>query len=94
MVSEDFSLNGDFSKIFENFLKLFVIGKLFEILEIIKIKNEVSKVMEYVVVKVVKISFLFVFVFEILGSMSEGIKCGFFDEFDYLCIMDVFLKCF
>lgn len=36
---------------------------------------------------VLKVYFLFTFVFEIFGSVSEGIKCGFFDEFDFLCIM-------
>lgn len=94
MASEDFSLNGDPSKTLENLLKSPVIGKLPEISETTKIKNEVSKVMEHVAVKVAKTSPLFAFVPEISGSMSEGTKCGFPDEFDYLCTMDAFSKCF
>lgn len=71
-----------------------MIGKLFEIVEVFEVKLVVNKVIERVVGKVVKIFFLFIFKFDILGSVSEGIKCGFFDEFDFICIMVKFCECF
>lgn len=37
--------------------------------------------------KVNKDFLFFFFEFRFLGSLSEGIKCGFLNEFDFLCIM-------
>lgn len=94
MQSEDFCLNGDPHKTLKKLLKSPVIGKLPEIAETLDVQTAVSKVIERVAVKVSKTCPLFTFKPEISGSVSEGTKCGFPDEFDFLCTMVKLSECF
>ena len=94
MQSEDFCLNSDPSRSLQKLLKSPVIGKLPEIAEASEVKLAVSKVIERVAGKVSKAFPLFTFKPEISGSVSEGTKCGFPDEFDFLCTMVKLCECF
>ena len=94
MQSEDFCLNSDPKRSLQKLLKSPVIGKLPEIAEASEVKLAVSKVIERVAGKVSKAFPLFTFKPEISGSVSEGTKCGFPDEFDYMCTMVKLCECF
>ena len=94
MQSEDFCLNDDPNRSLQKLLKSPVIGKLPEIAETSEVKLAVSKVIERVAGKVSKTFPLFTFKPEISGSVSEGTKCGFPDEFDFLCTMVKLCECF
>lgn len=87
MQSEDFCLNSDPNRSLQKLLKSPVIGKLPEIAEASEVKLAVSKVIERVAGKVAKTFPLFTFKPDISGSVSEGTKCGFPDEFDFICTM-------
>lgn len=94
MQSEDFCLNSDPNRSLQKLLKSPVIGKLPEIAETLEVKLAVSKVIERVAGKVSKTCPLFTFKPEISGSVSEGTKCGFPDEFDFMCTMVKLCECF
>ena len=95
MQSEDFySLNSDPNRSLQKLLRSPAIGKLPEIAEVSEVKLAVSKVIERVARKVSKAFPLFTFKPEISGSVSEGTKCGFPDEFDFLCTMVKLCECF
>ena len=94
MQSEDFCLNGDTNRSLQKLLMSPVIGKLPEIAETLEVKLAVGKVIEQVAGKVSKTFPLFTFEPEISGSVSEGTKCGFPDEFDFMCTMEELCKCF
>ena len=94
MQSEDFCLNGDPNRTLKKLLESPVIGKSPEIAETLEIRTAVSKVIERVAVQVSKTCPLFTFKPEISGSVSEGTKCGFPDEFDFLCTMVKLSGCF
>ncbi|PFX20234.1 Potassium channel AKT3 [Stylophora pistillata] len=87
MQSKDFSLNEQPIRTLKKLLTSPVIGKLQEIPEIQEVKSAVNKVIERVATIVSKAYPLFSFVPEISGSVSEKTKCGFPDEFDFLCTM-------
>ncbi|XP_020624487.1 uncharacterized protein LOC110061963 [Orbicella faveolata] len=94
MQSEDFCLNSDPNRSLQKLLKSPVIGKLPEIAEASEVKLAVSKVIERVAGKVSKAFPLFTFKPEISGSVSEGTKCGFPEEFDFMCTMVKLCECF
>lgn len=94
MQSEDFCLNSDPNRSLQKLLKSPVIGKLPEIAEASEVKLAVSKVIERVAGKVAKTFPLFTFKPDISGSVSEGTKCGFPDEFDFICTMVKLCECF
>ena len=87
MQSKDFSLNGHPNRTLKKLLTSPVIGRLQVIPESQEIKFAVNKVIQRVAGIVSKAYPLFTFVPEISGSVSEGTKCGFPDEFDFLCTM-------
>lgn len=94
MQSKDFCLDGNPHRTLKKLLTSPVIGQLQEIQETQDIKLAVSKVIERVTTIVSKAYPLFTFVPEISGSVSEGTKCGFPDEFDFLCKMVKLGECF
>lgn len=94
MQSKDFCLNGNPNRTLKKLLNSPVIGQLQEITETQDIKSSVRKVIERVATIVSKAYPLFTFVPEVSGSVSEGTKCGFPDEFDFLCKMVKLSECF
>ena len=94
MQSKDFCLDGNPHKTLKKLLTSPVIGQLQQIQETQDIKSAVIKVIERASSIVSKAYALFTFVPEISGGVSEGTKCGFPDEFDFLCTMIKLGECF
>ena len=87
MQSKDFSLTSNPNKTLQKLLTSPVIGQLPEISETKDVEIAVRNVMERVAAIISKACPLFTFIPEVSGSMSEGTKCGFPNEFDFLCTM-------
>lgn len=87
-------MKDDQDRIFNKLFNFFVFGMMLELGEEKEVEKVVIKFIEQVVVKVYKNCLFFFFEFKFFGSLSEGIKCGLFNEFDFLCIMGELLKVF
>ena len=93
MAEEDFILCGP-ERTLRNLLDSPVLGPLPECSEVTELTAVMNRVMTIVAEKVSKCCPLFKFEPELSGSASEGTKCGFPDEFDYICTMVELSKCF
>lgn len=87
MPSEDFVMKDDQNKTLHKVLSSPVIGMLPELDEVKRVEEAVNQLIEQVSMKVNKNCPLFSFEPRLSGSLSEGTKCGFPNEFDFLCTM-------
>lgn len=87
MPSEDFVMKDDQNKTLHKVLSSPVIGMLPELDEVKRVEEAVNQLIEQVSMKVNKNCPLFSFEPRLSGSLSEGTKCGFPNEFDLLCTM-------
>ena len=94
MTSEDFTLKGDHNRTLENLLTSPVVGVLAELDQAKEVQSAVNKLVEQVAVKMSETCPLLSFVPKLSGSLSEGTKCGFPNEFDFMCTMVELSKCF
>ena len=94
MTSEDFTLKDDHNRTLDKLLSSPVVGLLSELVEAKEVQSAVNKLVEQVAVKMSKTCPLLSFVPKVSGSLSEGTKCGFPNEFDFICTMVEFSKCF
>ena len=94
MTSEDFTLKGEHNRTLDKLLTSPVVGVLSELDEAKEVQSAVNKLVEQVAVKMSKTCPLLSFVPKLSGSLSEGTKCGFPNEFDFMCTMVELSKCF
>lgn len=94
MTSEDFILKGDPNRTLYKLVISPVLGILPELDEKTEVVNAVGKLVENVAAKVSKSWPLLSFMPKLSGSLSEGTKCGFPNEFDFMCTMVELSKCF
>lgn len=87
MPLEDFIMKDDQNKTLHKVLSSPVIGMLPELDEVKQVEEAVNQLIQQVSMKVNKDCPLFSFEPRLSGSLSEGTKCGFPNEFDFLCTM-------